>query len=315
MEVASTAELKNDGPMSPATASAYDRIRGEIAALDLDDYIGELEIQGFTIIPPDRMMAADERASLLEAVLDWAEKCKGDRPDIQTDDASTFQKSGFGDTMPTVLGAGPPFERLLLHPIVMAFATWLTGYSTTLDYFGPSIKGRGGDALEMHTDAQLIVQAPGPLPAYSVAANCTLALTDFSRENGCTVMVPGSHKRCTWASGPVSREPTAVPVECPAGSLIVWHGNTWHGAFPRTAPGKRVSLLMYFTRHWLRTREDWAERISDEVLARNPTRLATLLGKDLPFGYASYDEFVSKVVRNAKPQTVIGREEAISLWS
>jgi ectoine hydroxylase-related dioxygenase (phytanoyl-CoA dioxygenase family) len=36
---------------------------------------------------------------------------------------------------------------------------------------------------------------------------------------------------------------SAVAVEAPAGSLIVFHGNTWHGALPRRRPGYRFTLI------------------------------------------------------------------------
>jgi hypothetical protein len=294
--------------------SAFRRIRNEIQTLGLEPYVGRLEMEGYCVVPPDMMLKPGQLDVVRERILDWAEQCHGERPDLDSDETTAFQVSGFGDTMPTILGFDPMFEDLLMHPVVMAFATWLTGYSTTLNYFGPSIKGPGGAELNMHTDGQLISQAPGPLPPFSLAANCTLAVTDFTAANGCTVIVPGSHKRCLWASGPISNEPDATPVECPAGSLIVWHGNTWHGAMPRTNPGKRVSLLMYFTRHWLRPRENWDGKLAPASLERHP-RLAVVTGQGLPFDYASYDEFTRRVIRNAAPTSTVDQAERMSLWT
>ena len=37
----------------------------------------------------------------------------------------------------------------------------------------------------------------------------------------------------------------AVPVEAAAGSLIVWHGNTWHGAYPKETDGLRMNVTTY----------------------------------------------------------------------
>ena len=61
--------------------------------------------------------------------------------------------------------------------------------------------------------------------------NCIWALDDFTAERGATRVISGSHRR-PW--------PTALPapllpvdgeeqVECRAGSLIVTHGDLWHG--------------------------------------------------------------------------------------
>ena len=37
----------------------------------------------------------------------------------------------------------------------------------------------------------------------------------------------------------------AIPAEAPKGSVIVWHGATWHGAFPRKDKGLRLGLAVY----------------------------------------------------------------------
>src|SRR3954454_7623226 len=172
---ASAADAPTVGNRPPR--SAFNRIRSEILSLGLEPYVGQLEMDGYTVVPPEMVLRAGVLDALRDGILRWAERCHGERPDLDSDDATAFQTSGFGDTMPTILGFDPMFEDMLMNPVVIAFATWLTGYSTTLNYFGPSIKGPGGSELELHTDAQLIAQAPGPLPSYSLAANCTLAVT------------------------------------------------------------------------------------------------------------------------------------------
>jgi Phytanoyl-CoA dioxygenase (PhyH) len=293
--------------------SPYRRIRAEIRELGLEPYVGELEMQGYTVIPPEMVLRPGEKDQLLELVLEWAERCTGRRPDLQGGSTHAGQSSGFGETLPTVLGFHPAFERHLQNPVMLAMATWLTGYSCMLNYMSPLIKGPGGASLDLHTDAQLISQAPGPLPPFSLVANCTLALTDYTKDNGCTVIVPGSHKLCLWGQGRVDEHPEATLVECPAGSLIVWHGNAWHGSLPRKNSGLRVALLTYYARHWLRAREDWIGRLPDEVLARNSERFRTLTGQHLPFGYATYDEFVSKAMAGTKPVSTIG--QVFDLWT
>ena len=38
----------------------------------------------------------------------------------------------------------------------------------------------------------------------------------------------------------------AVPVICPKGSMIVFHGKTWHGAFPRQKDGLRLTIANFW---------------------------------------------------------------------
>ncbi len=68
---------------------------------------------------------------------------------------------------------------------------------------------------------------------------------DYTKENGAFCIVPGSHKLCRHPK-PGEGVEDAIPVEAPAGSAIVFHGNVWHGAFPRLTPGIRLSVNTYY---------------------------------------------------------------------
>ena len=77
---------------------------------------------------------------------------------------------------------------------------------------------------------------PEPWGPTAFVASATWCVTDYSREGGALAYVPGSHRR---DGKPESSEAglEAVPVEAEAGSLIVFHGATWHGAYPRKSRG------------------------------------------------------------------------------
>ena len=66
-------------------------------------------------------------------------------------------------------------------------------------------------------------------------------------------------------------------LEAPAGSLAIWHGNTWHGAFNRTAPGLRVSATVYLVRPFIRPIEDYIGKVPQELIDKYGPRLAILL--------------------------------------
>ena len=77
------------------------------------------------------------------------------------------------------------------------------------------------------------------MPSCGDTCNSAWALTDYTPDNGPIAMVPGSHKYCRQPRLGEG-EDMAVPVEAPEGSLIVWHGNTWHGAYPKKTDGLRL---------------------------------------------------------------------------
>ena len=143
--------------------------------------------------------------------------------------------------------------------------------------------------------------------------NATYLLSDYSRENGALCFVPGSHRamrqplasenfdfgrldpRAAMEEGAlgdldlakITEAPNIVPVKALAGSLVVWHGNTWHGAVNRTSPGLRVNLVLFFCSPWLRPQEAYRECVPDEILARNDERFAGLMGRNMHFGWTA----------------------------
>ena len=63
------------------------------------------------------------------------------------------------------------------------------------------------------------------------------------------MVVPGSH---TWLE-PVSQNPDYVPVEMPAGSLLLLDGAIWHNSGTNTTQDQhRRALNAYYSARWLR---------------------------------------------------------------
>jgi ectoine hydroxylase-related dioxygenase (phytanoyl-CoA dioxygenase family) len=105
--------------------------------------------------------------------------------------------------------------------------------------------------------------------------------------------VPGSHRHqrqpTKWESGLDGNEryEHVIPIEAPVGSAIVWHGNTWHGSFPRKRPGLRINLSNYFCREYLQPQENYRGTIPEGFLDGEDPRLATLLGAELAHGWTT----------------------------
>ena len=268
----------------------------EINALGLASYVAELDAHGFAVIPPAIASPNGLADRLLAAVLDVAERRRGVRPDLATGAthagfsgrfAADGGDSPFGDLLHTLIFEGRMFEEALMNPVLLAMTTYLCGHSMVLSSMGAFLKGPNKTNLGLHCDTLL-----PPLTPQALVCNATYALTEFNRENGATAFVPGSHK---WCRTPREAEaaigeggnPDAVAVEAAAGSLVVWHGNTWHAAFARSAPGLRVSIPVLMARPFMRTEEDLFGRIPEEVLNRNPPRFAVLTQQGLLYGFHS----------------------------
>jgi hypothetical protein len=107
--------------------------------------------------------------------------------------------------------------------------------------------------------------------------NSIWALTDFTRENGATVVAPGS---TGW---PDDRRPDASEIahaEMPKGALLLYTGSVFHGGGANSSSGDRIGLNITYALGWLRQEEN-------QYLACPPD-IARTLDRDLQhlLGYA-----------------------------
>ena len=301
------------------------KIRSEITELGLELYAEELDERGLTVIPPGIACPEGLSGRLLDACLQIAENRNGFRPDVdkavehapKNSDrykgvlGSEEGDSPIGDLMQSILLEDVTFEEALLNPVLLGIATYLCGYSSVLYSMGCFVKGPNLTELPLHADAD----GPAPLPLHATVVNLTYALTEFNRENGATAFVPGSHR---WCRSPLGAEtkvidnPEVVPIECEAGSLVCWHGNTWHGAFNRLAGGLRVSIPLVIARSHVRTQENLINRVPGEVLARNSARFSILTQQGLYKGWANQEEAISGGERATRCQAAYAKELGVN---
>ena len=263
-----------------ATARVFDDVR----RLGLERNAWELDAEGFTVVPPELVGPTSFIDELRAQVLDVAGRRLGAPIDVETGRAQSEMHSPFGQVQfdHTLLFEDPVFERALLHERTLALITYLLGESCVLNHLSSMVKGPGSEYLPLHTDQQQS-GGPAPYPPYAQVANATWALTEYTAAGGAICFVPGSHKLCR---PPTRSEATDVglfePLAVPAGSIVVWHGNTWHGALPRREAGVRISLVAYFQRWYHRPVFPIDDRVTPEMLDRNPPRFAVLTGIEGP---------------------------------
>jgi ectoine hydroxylase-related dioxygenase (phytanoyl-CoA dioxygenase family) len=161
-----------------------------------------------------------------------------------------------------------------------------------LSSIGCHFKGMGErGVVPLHSDNGNGI--PQPFPDYSLCANVNYALTEYSREAGALAIVPRSHqlrRQPTVAEMSLSGDeanPRALAMDLAPGDCVVWHGNTWHGSFPRQLPGIRMNLAVFFARQFVVTQERHKGVVPEAVLARhaNDERFKVLLAGKQPYGW------------------------------
>ena len=253
------------------------KIYREIRSLGLETNLAELEAFGFTVIRD--ALSPDLTLRLRDAVLNSAEANFNRKLDLENE-----KELHEVQLAPYLLYKDELFEHALLNPKPLALITYLLGYSCWLSSMTSHVKGPGEVGLLLHSDTANGM--PGPFSPYSHVANCNYALTDYTEDGGSLAMVPGSHRHFRQPTifenklAGNERNPHVIPIEVPAGTAIVWHGNTWHGSFPRKMPGLRINLSMYFCRQYMAPQELYADCVPSDLLKRHgrDSRMAQLLG-------------------------------------
>jgi len=105
--------------------------------------------------------------------------------------------------------------------------------------------------------------------------NTIWALSDFTRENGATQVVPGS---TGWPDNRVALPHEIGFAEMSAGSVVLYTGSTFHGGGANTSNGDRVGLNISYSLGWLRQEENQYLSVPPEIAKTLDPELAKLLG-------------------------------------
>lgn len=276
-------------PTGTAGRARVDEYYQSIKDLGLTKYVAELDAYGYTVVPPELVAPPDFVERVRAALLQVARERTGIEHSVDRNgDPGKYvgQPQSPGQyLLYYLLFEDRVFEDWLENDTMMALVLYLMRGKAQLSILNSFIKWNGGNydktlglkTLGLHGDSP-----PNPEDRLLVdfdSCNATLCLTDYTKEGGALAIVPGSHR---LGRNPMPGEGVdqAVPVEAPAGSLIVWGGTQWHGAFPRTIDGLRLNLVTYFVHPALKPSEAYAGEISDEMLARHSNRFARLVGAD-----------------------------------
>jgi ectoine hydroxylase-related dioxygenase (phytanoyl-CoA dioxygenase family) len=118
---------------------------------------------------------------------------------------------------------------------------------------------------------------PRVLNGYLMSVNTFLAIDEFRQDNGATLVVPGTHQ-LDPAPSQDYLETYAIPVVCPAGSMIVFDSTLWHAAGENVSGQDRLAVNQQFTRSYVKQQVDYVRALGDDVVLRQKERTQQLLG-------------------------------------
>lgn len=168
-------------------------------------------------------------------------------------------------------------ERVMCHPVYLALCDRFllpncAEYQLNLGHLME--RGPGAHGQMIHRDEAVWKHYQPPRPLLQLAS--VVALVDFTRENGATVVVPGSHR---WPEEREATEAEYAYADMPAGAAVIYLGTTLHaGGANTTANEWRRGFHMSYTLGWLRTEENNMLAIPPAQARRLSNRAQRLIG-------------------------------------
>ncbi len=148
--------------------------------------------------------------------------------------------------------------------------------------FCESIQLSGTQAIQIHPgEPEQLLHAdeelwPAERGRMQYQVNTVWALSDFTKENGATRIVPGSHTRDAIERLPDESE--IVYAEMPRGAVAVWLGSTIHGGGANQSNAPRTGLSLAYCLGWLRQAENHYLANPPEIARTYSRELQELIG-------------------------------------
>jgi hypothetical protein len=241
-------------------------------------HLEELDAQGYTLIPDFLDARGIERVR------------QGLAPHLLTHAGRNSFEGFKTERVYTLVGRGKVFEEIVEDARVTALLDALLqpGYLLTASQAICIYPGETPQPI--HYDDTFY---PIPRPRASISLSTIVAVDAFTRDNGCTEVIPGSHrwsdervKGTYYGRGPDGQLPPdiesqLVPVIMPAGACVFFHGTLLHrgGANRSTAP--RLAFSNQYCEPWARTQENFYLGVPPELVREMSPRVQTMQGYEI----------------------------------
>jgi ectoine hydroxylase-related dioxygenase (phytanoyl-CoA dioxygenase family) len=148
--------------------------------------------------------------------------------------------------------------------------------------------------------SRIHVDCPRLIPGYITNMGATIALSDFTEENGATYYLPGSSDR-VLAPSEEEFYANAKRFVAPAGSVLYFNARTWHAGGVNATDAWRHALTINMGRVWMKQRIDIPRALSHIDTKSLSSKALQKLGflSQVP---SSYDEYYAPVEKRTFKQ-------------
>jgi ectoine hydroxylase-related dioxygenase (phytanoyl-CoA dioxygenase family) len=226
-----------------------------------NDALEQIHREGYVVLRD--LLGVGEVRSIHDELMPWFERT----PHGRTDFEGTHTQRVYN-----LIAKLPSVHPLAIHPLVLELVRAQLGNGVQLS-IAQAVRILPGEAeQQLHTDD---LPFPMPKPHQPVVLNSMWAITDFTRANGATRLVPGSQNRTDYPG-----EAECVFAEMSAGSVLVWDGSLFHGGGANATSSERLGLTINYNAAWLRQQENQYLSVPKEMVLAMPDELKRLIGYD-----------------------------------
>ena len=216
--------------------------------MDAREAIEKLDLYGYCIL--EGRLSRDETEELEQAFYDQH------RDPAYEDWKAVEQWDGTAHLYETLYGLLLREEgswEVVGHPVVLEVVRHFVGDDGCVGYdFGGTKWNKPGSKSigSVHVDDGRFFVPPLPEMPYMI--NSMWMITDFTEANGATRIAPFSHKARQLPPADVrADDPFMMSATGTRGSVLLWHGNTWHAqAGNTTVDHQRMSINTSYRPSW-----------------------------------------------------------------
>lgn len=130
---------------------------------------------------------------------------------------------------------------------------------------------KGNKGQQLHLDSNL---PGGDFPLIMVVI---FLLNDFTKDNGATRLVPGSHRFPTYAENGKKYE-EEILIEARKGSVLIYNASLWHGGSEKMNDENRWGLILGYGRWFVKPSFDFMSNMPKDMYEKLTDSQKDLLG-------------------------------------
>ena len=238
----------------------------------MNNWIHQIEEQGYCRIP--QVFSPSQVETALALVKEWHNRTKdslsSNLPALAKNDPFVWNLQNKDYYFVDLLFSATALQDVLIHFLNDKWFKQIPADEP--NYILRSFMARSSSkVLPMHIDSLVPYQG-----SEVFVMQAAIILEDQTVENGCTFVVPGSHKSGEYAKQ--SAFDVAIPVESKAGDVVMWDSRIWHGTKENHSQGTRWSIISTFVRWWIKQMFNIPPNVPQNIYDRLTNSQKAVLG-------------------------------------